>query len=150
MSIRGVKWGFIFGVLVLVATASVSCGDAEPTPTPLPTPIPTVTLTPWPTPDPTPAAHEKETRRELIGTWFDDAPGVEEIITIYRERGQLRMEYKSHHGTTLFDFPIVESRSPRGRRFQGSGASMFYVIDVRGDLQIWDTLGIITTARKTK
>ena len=58
------------------------------------------------------------------------------------------MEYKSRHGAKLFDFSIVESQSPRGRRFQESGASMFYVIDHRGDLQIWDTLGIITTARK--
>lgn len=150
MSIRGVKWCFMLVVLVLVATANVSCGSAEPTPTPLPTPIPTVTPTPWPTPAPTPTDRERETRRELIGTWFDDDPGVEEFITIYRERGQVRLEYKSRRGDTLADFPVVESRSPRGRRFQASGATMFYVIDGRGDLQIWDNLGIIVTARKTK
>ena len=145
---RGVQWCFIFGVLVLMAPASVSCGGADSTPTPLPTPIPTVTLTPWPTSAPTLAARHKETRREFIGKWFDDDPGVKEFITIYRELGQLRMEYRSRHGANLFDFPIVESRSARGRRFQESGAFQFYIIDDRGDLQIWDTLGLITTARK--
>ncbi len=152
--LRGMKWCLIVAVLALSATTGLSCGAPEPTPTlaptPLPTPILTVTLTPWSMPTSTPAADYNKAERELIGEWFDDDPGVDEYITIYRERGRLRMEYKSRNGTTLFDFLIVESQSPRGRRFQASESLMFYIIDARGDLQIWDHAGLLTTARKTK
>ncbi len=143
---------------VLLILASLACeeinGEAAPVirsaPTVKPAPgikaASTIEAVPTAT-----AASKANTGIEVVGEWLDDDPGVEELIKIYRKAGQLQMEYRHRDGRILFDFPVVETRTSKGDpRFEAEGSSMHYVIDARGDLQTWDTIGIITTARKVE
>ncbi len=143
---------------VLLILASLACeeinGEAAPVirsaPTVKPAPgikaASTIEAVPTAT-----AASKANTGIEVVGEWLD--PGVEELIKIYSKASQLQMEYRHRDGRILFDFPVVETRTSKGgRRFEAADIepSMHYVIDARGDLQIWDTIGIITTARKVE
>ena len=87
---------------------------------------------------------------EAVGVWLDEIPG--DRITIFKEGGQLRMEYMLLREGLTLRLPLTESQSPYGRHFEDASmeASEFYVIDQQGNLQIWDPYGLIATARKIK
>ena len=130
-------------------TARLSTPTAIRPPTFTPTVSGTRTRLDTPTVPPTRAQVVAPTTtlgHQIVGDWLDAEVG--DRIKILMERGQLRMEYKM--GGNIFRFPVVESRSPMGRRFDERGSSQFYVIDSQGNLQIWGPSGLITTARKLR
>ena len=88
---------------------------------------------------------------EIVGEWIYEFLGYEHRITIFKQGGQLRLEYVFDDGSTEV-FAIVESQTSYGRRFEVASmeTSDFYVIDQQGNLQIWDPYGLIATARKIK
>lgn len=97
-------------------------------------------------------AQPEPTNRQTVGHWRDERPGVAGHITIFREEGKLFVERKFKDGSSLKK-EIVEKKSPLGRRFnyvEGSTYGDHYVLRPNGDLQIRDTEGLITIARKMK
>lgn len=88
--------------------------------------------------------------REIIGRWLDESPFVGSRITIYREGGTLYVEQKYKDGSSS-NKELVEKSSPLGRRFDevgGSTAGDHWILDSRGNLQLRDNEGLISTARK--
>ncbi len=86
---------------------------------------------------------------EIVGVWIDEFLGFEDRITIFKQGGQLRLEWVFDDGSKEY-FAIVESQSPTGRRFEAADQFEHYIIDRQGNLQIWDPYGLITTAKKIK
>jgi hypothetical protein len=92
------------------------------------------------------------TTRQAIGCWLDERPFFAGHITIFREEGKLFVERKFKDGSSLKK-EIVEKKAPLGRRFdyaEGSAYGDHYVLRPNGDLQIRDTEGLVTVARKMK
>ena len=86
--------------------------------------------------------------REIIGNWLSDFMGGR--ITIYREDGTLYIEMKFNDGSNLKE-ELQEKSSPLGRRFDIIMASSFgdhWIIDREGNLQIRDSEGLISTAKR--
>ncbi|HNS19410.1 MAG TPA: hypothetical protein PKH24_02875 [Sedimentisphaerales bacterium] len=95
---------------------------------------------------PTPA------NQQTIGYWLDERPGVASRITIFQKEGKLFVERRFKDGSSLKK-EIVEKRSPLGRRFDyadGSTHGDHYALGSSGDLQLRDTEGLISIARKMK
>jgi len=88
--------------------------------------------------------------RDVIGSWLDETLYMGRRITIFRQNGKLFMESVYYDGSSG-KMEVVEKLSGRNRRLQrkeGSSVGEFYLIDVQGNLQMWDEEGIISTARK--
>lgn len=87
--------------------------------------------------------------RDVIGQWLDDRPYVGNRITIYRSGGKLLLERKFRDGSSS-DETLRERSTSRGRRFEeiGNESGEYYLINSSGDLQIWDSEGLVATARK--
>lgn len=86
--------------------------------------------------------------QDVIGRWQDDFPG--EVITIYREDGQLFIERNFKDGSSSKQ-KALEKASPIGRRFEAKERSddgHYCVIDKTGDLQQRDKQGLVATAKK--
>ena len=89
-------------------------------------------------------------KREIVGWWLDEIPYASSRITIFHEGGKLYVERVFTDGSSLKE-ELVEKRSPLGRRFdQGEvgTAGDHWIIDSRGNLQLHDNDGLITTLRK--
>ena len=99
---------------------------------------------------PTPTA---DTARdtEVIGQWRDHIfSGTEARIVIISESGQLRMEHVFNDGGKLED-SLIEVQSSVGRRFDNAdGSGEYFVIDRRGNLEMWDIYGLVTTATRLR
>ena len=88
--------------------------------------------------------------REDIGTWLDDATGSQ--IVMYSEGGKSYVEHYFKDGSFLKD-ELVEKPSPLGQRLESKGGSELgrhWVVDSLGNLQIRDTVGLISTAKRIK
>ena len=88
--------------------------------------------------------------RENIGTWLDDVTGNQ--IVMYSEDGKSYVEQYFKDGSFLKD-ELVEKPSPSGQRLEsksGSELGRHWVVDSFGDLQIRDTVGLISTAKRIK
>ena len=96
------------------------------------------------------SAKPEATNRDEIGRWLDESPFSGKRLVIFRDNGKLFMEstYKDgRSGTT----EIVDSQSSLGRRFNkpgGSTAGDHWILDSKGDLQLRDDEGLISTAKK--
>jgi len=87
---------------------------------------------------------------EVIGRWLDESAFVGSRITIFRERGNLYVGEKYKDGSGHNE-RVVERTSSLGRRFdplERSSSGDHYIIDQRGNLQIRDDQGLISTAKK--
>lgn len=89
--------------------------------------------------------------REILGSWLDDSPMVGCRLTIFRENGRWYMEY-TWKGGSSYTAPLIERGTSGGRRFDKPESTFgdHWIIDFRGDLEIRDNDGLITTAKKIK
>lgn len=88
--------------------------------------------------------------RELIGSWIDDRLLAGNRTTIFRRNGKLFMENTFPDGSSDQKI-IVAKRSTEGKKFvskDDNGLGEFFLIDTRGNLQLWDQDGLISTAKK--
>jgi hypothetical protein len=85
-----------------------------------------------------------------VGRWRDARPYVGGEIVLIRDDGKFRVERKFGDGSSLTQ-EVGERPGSGGRRFNVRGGSYgeYYLLTSGGDLQIWDSEGLITTARKT-
>ena len=97
-------------------------------------------------------AESISTKRQVIGSWLDESPGIGGRIAIFREGGKLYIEQKFKDGSSMKK-KLVEKKTSLGRRFdkvEGSTSGEHWVIDSQGNLQIRDNDGIIVTANKIR
>ena len=90
-------------------------------------------------------------KREIVGRWLDEIPYASSRITIFHEGGKLYGEQKFTDGSGSLKKELVEKRSPLGRRFDqvgGSTAGDHWILDSRGNLQLHDNDGLISTAKR--
>ena len=101
-----------------------------------------VTLQPTPTAD-------AALGMQVIGEWENEYDGgLQSRIKIIRESGVVRLEETFDDGSIRTE-SLVESESEIGRRFEIAGGSgEYFVIDLTGNLQVWDRYGLISTAKK--
>ena len=101
-----------------------------------------VTLQPTPTTD-------AALGMQVIGEWENEYDGgLQSRIKIIRESGVVRLEETFDDGSIRTE-SLVESESEIGRRFEIAGGSgEYFVIDLTGNLQVWDRYGLISTAKK--
>ena len=89
--------------------------------------------------------------RKIVGKWLDERPFISSRITIFHEGGKLYVEQVFTDGSGSLKKELVEKRSPLGRRFdqvEAGTAGDHWIIDSRGNLQLHDNDGLITTLRK--
>lgn len=89
---------------------------------------------------------------DIIGEWMDDRPFANRKITIYVENDQIYMKTVYKDASSSTD-DMIEKKSTRGRRFEEKEGSSFdehYLINKSGDLEMWDSEGLIYTAKKLK
>ena len=86
---------------------------------------------------------------QVIGEWENEYEGgLQSRIKIITEFGVVKLEETFHDGSTLTE-SLVESESDVGRRFDATaGSGEYFVIDLMGNLEIWGSNGLISTARK--
>ena len=101
-----------------------------------------VTLQPTPTAD-------AALGMQVIGEWENEYDGgLQSRIKIIRESRVVRLEETFDDGSIRTE-SLVESESEIGRRFEIAGESgEYFVIDLTGNLQVWDRYGLISTAKK--
>ncbi len=88
--------------------------------------------------------------REVIGTWRHEHPIIGSRITIFRQNGKLFMESAFIDGNSMTE-RIVETPSANGLRFETRGKTRYsewYLMDKQGNLQIWDQIGLFSTAKR--
>ena len=88
--------------------------------------------------------------REIIGSWIDDRMYLGNRTTIFRQDGKLFMERVSWDGSSGKK-EIVAKPSTSSKKFEdkeGNSFGEFYLIDSRGNLQLRDQDGLISTAKK--
>jgi len=129
-------------MLVLVACGG-GCGGGSAA---ISTPVPP-TATPTPMPAVTPLG------REILGSWlYAPIPSFRDWITIYREDDKLYISHKYHDGS-VGQTEAKETATELGLRFDQinprSDSGDHFIIDKRGNLQVRDREGLISTARKT-
>lgn len=91
---------------------------------------------------------------KVLGRWLDERPYVGSRLTIFRDPKALLivMEIRFKDGGSLRE-ELIERKSPRGRRFDianGSRHGEYWVIEATGNLQAFDTDGIVATFRKVE
>jgi hypothetical protein len=87
---------------------------------------------------------------EVIGVWLDERPYMSRRIRLYRKDGKVFIESTYRDGSVGTD-EMTETSTRQGFRFDAkkrSAAGDHYVINRAGHLQIRDSDGLITTARK--
>ena len=88
--------------------------------------------------------------QEVIGSWLDESPFIGSRITIFRQDNKLFIENKYTDGS-VGKKEIVKKTSNNGEAFQKKESNSFgefYLIDAKGNLQLWDKEGLISTAKK--
>ncbi len=93
-----------------------------------------------------------DSSRTIIGNWLDERPFVSNRTTIFQRNGKLYMENTFKDGSSG-ETELVEKKSSLGRRFEkadGSGADSgdHWILDYDGNLQLRDSMGLISTAKK--
>ncbi len=86
--------------------------------------------------------------RQVIGLWLDEL--ISRRIILYREDGKLLMESTFRDGS-VGTYEMTERTTSRGLRFDHKNrlpSGDYYVLNRSGDLEIRDSDGLITIARK--
>ena len=85
---------------------------------------------------------------QVIGEWENEYGGLQSRIKLINEFGVVKLEQTFRDGSTMTE-SLVEGESDIGRRFDATkGPGEYFVIDLMGNLEIWDSYGLISTARK--
>jgi hypothetical protein len=90
--------------------------------------------------------------RNVVGYWLDESPFVGNRTTIFQKNGKLYMENVYKDGSRG-ETELIDKKSSFGRRFDkadgsGSDSGAHWIIDSNGDLQLRDSMGWISTAKK--
>ena len=129
----------------IVMVVSGSCASKDTTTAVLPTSTHEAITTPTSTATPT----DISAARDVIGKWKDEPPpgGFGGTITIYRTNGTLVMDRDFPDGSNVTD-ELIETVSSTGQRQFNlkSGGPVYWVVDARGDLGLYDNLGLIRYA----
>ena len=141
------------GPVVAPGPASVPSPLAIPAPPPPPAPAAPSPRQPsalaGTRPAPAPQTSNTPANREVIGRWLDEGAHVGCRITIFREQGNLYVEFNYKDGSSDKE-RVVESPSSLGRRLDpvaSSPSGDYWVIDSRGNLQTRDNDGLFSTAQ---
>jgi hypothetical protein len=90
----------------------------------------------------------------IIGKWISKNSLGAGTVSIYRENDNTYLQINLEIGEgKATKHEVVETRSPRGRRFQykePDASGEYYVIDRKGNLQDWDRQGLIETLTKVQ
>ena len=140
------RLGSLSLVLALLIVAA-ACGTPTPTSTPWPTPTPTATTKPTPTSNVLARNTPASPTTTIIGRWRDNRLGVEQSITIRKRGDVLYLDQEFSDGSKLGNGLTEEQRE---RYVVRGNPNETYVINRAGDLEIWDSYGLITTARKIR
>ena len=89
----------------------------------------------------------KAANREVIGRWVDQAYPMHVEIAIFRKGKSLYLEYY-FEGEKPFKMKMVETRKNRFEEVNKTNFGDFYIIDSSGNLELWDSQGLIRTAKK--
>ena len=88
--------------------------------------------------------------RRVVGSWIDDSI-IGNRTTIFRQDGKLFMESTFADGSS-WKRKIIAERSGSTTKFveekEQDRSGEYYLIDTRGNLQIWDRDGLVSTAKK--
>ncbi len=98
------------------------------------------------------STQEKNVDRNIIGSWFYEAPYISQTITLFRKENNVFMEVIYKDGSSSID-KLNETKTSKGMRYQeytSAGETDYFIINQNGDLGIWDSYGLIGTAKKTK
>ncbi len=90
--------------------------------------------------------------RNVVGRWLDESPFVGNRTTIFQKNGKLYMENVYKDGSRG-ETELIDKKSSFGRRFDkadgsGSDSGAHWILDSNGDLQLRDSMGWISTAKK--
>ena len=87
----------------------------------------------------------------VLGEWINQLTNIlSQRITIFCNRqGQWQTTSLFNDGSRNTS-DLLENQSPIGRRFDivDNAWGEYFIVDSKGNLQIWDSLGLITTAKK--
>ena len=92
----------------------------------------------------------KSTSRDVVGIWMDDRPYVGATITIYRENKKLYLESKYNDGSGSTE-EMTETQSTIGTKLVEKGGNPhgeYFVLDIKGNLQVGDNDGIFLKYKK--
>ena len=89
---------------------------------------------------------------EIIGKWLDEAPYVGATYTLYKKDSKILMSCKFKDGSSSEKEMIQKSQSGRLRFEERRGNSFgeYYLVDSTGNLDVYDTQGLIRTFRSIK
>ena len=89
------------------------------------------------------------TNVEVLGRWMDETPLFSNLTTIFREKGKLYIEQLFSDGQRL-KYELNKKKSSKGRRFDkiSSSTGEYWIISPSDDLQIRDTRGLISIAKR--
>lgn len=96
------------------------------------------------------AAKKKKVERDVIGTWFYEAPYISQTIVLFRKGSKIFMEVTYNDGSSGID-EMIENKISKGTRYQeiGTGEGVdYFIINSEGNLEIWDDYGLVGTAKK--
>jgi len=88
--------------------------------------------------------------REVVGNWLNDRPFIGNRTTIFRQDGKLFIE-KTYTDGSIGKEELTKSESPLGQcfeRVEGSDFGDHWILDSKGNLQLWDKEGLIATFKK--
>lgn len=91
-----------------------------------------------------------EKNKDIIGKWFYDIPYASHSITLYRKDNKIYMYRNFKDGSSGTHVMTLEN-TPKGKKYQEVGEEEeYYLINSKGNLEIWDSAGLIGTAKKIK
>ena len=90
-----------------------------------------------------------DSNRKIIGTWLEEHAPTRKLV-LYRAKGKVFLEtvYKSGNAGSQ---EMGEKKTSVGFRFfknKGSSQGDYFLLNKNGDLEIWDSEGLISTAKK--
>ena len=95
-------------------------------------------------------AKKKKTDRDVIGTWYIEAPYVSRTIILFRKDNKVFRERIWKDGSSSIE-EMTERKTPQGMQYQeidSDSESDFYIINNKNDLEIHDSYGLVDTAKK--
>lgn len=85
-------------------------------------------------------------KAQLIGQWIDNRSYMGPLLIIETD-SQIQINHEFRDGT-VWEEKVRKEESPRGLIFWSLTHDEWYIINKKGDLEMWDTEGLIYTASR--
>jgi hypothetical protein len=98
----------------------------------------------------TATAQKKNKDRELIGSWYIEAPYTSRTLTLFRKDSKVFLERTFTDGSGSVK-EMTETKTPNGMKYKEVGTdsdSDYYLINSKGLLELHDSYGLIDTGKK--